>query len=292
MNHRTIVLGGLLSVLVTASEAQEPDGRINLDVVSNSPMSTIVVAAVSFGEASSQCPEDRGTLRISRGTLAWIRSSARPRFKFISVPISSTIEEGSRATMRPTDDETLRYRIETSGCQIDIAVREQVHRDGSWVSLLVPKQERPSLPPEERRELQRQFIENLRTPKESTPSSRDWLDRWNALTEEMRAWSSPSLPNPTGTAYWPFSFEDKPQTCFEAVGDFHIERSGIRFAFLTPLPGDLNRFVIERTDLDANRRRLYFTRGDCRFELTLSQSVLRSGEWISVPLAPIPPSKG
>jgi hypothetical protein len=82
-----------------------------------------------------------------------------------------------------------------------------------------------------------------------------------------------------------FPFEDRPQTCFEAASDFHIERSGIRFAFLTPLPGDLNRFVIERTDLDANRQRLYFTRGDCRFELTVNQSILRNGEWISVPLA-------
>ncbi len=128
----------------------------------------------------------------------------------------------------PIDDETQRYRIETPDCQMDIAVREQVRREGAWVSLLVPRQQRPSLPVEERRELQRQFIENLRTPKEQA-----------------------------------FPFEDRPQTCFDAVGDFQIERSGIRFAFLTPLPGDLNRFVIERTDLDANRGRLYFTRGEC-----------------------------
>jgi hypothetical protein len=151
----------------------------------------------------------------------------------------------------------------------------------------VPKQQRPSLPPEERREVQRQFMENLRTPKESTPSSRDWVDRWKAATKEMHDWSSPA-----GTAHWGFAFEDKPQTCFEAVGDLYIERSAIRFLFLTGLPGDLYRFVIERAELDANRQRLYFTRGDCRFELTVSQSVLRDGEWISVPLAVSPPPKG
>jgi hypothetical protein len=63
------------------------------------------------------------------------------------------------------------------------------------------------------------------------------------------------------------------------MGDSHIESSGIRFSFLTALPGDLNRFVIEREDPDANRGRLYFMRGDCRFELTVSQSVLRDGWW-------------
>jgi hypothetical protein len=89
-----------------------------------------------------------------------------------------------------------------------------------------------------------------------------------------------------------FPFDDKPQTCFEAAGDYQIERTGIIFSFLTGLPGDLNRFVIERTDLDANRSRLYFMRGDCRFELTVSQSVLRDGQWLDLPLAPAASPKG
>jgi hypothetical protein len=106
-----------------------------------------------------------------------------------------------------------------------------------------------------------------------------------AAFKELIPWQGvSSLP-------WSFYFEDRPETCFEGVGNFHIERSELRFSFLisflTGLPGNLNRFVIERTDLDANRRRLYFTHGDCRFELTISQSVLRGGEWILVSLAPI-----
>jgi hypothetical protein len=64
------------------------------------------------------------------------------------------------------------------------------------------------------------------------------------------------------------------------------------FSFLTPLPGELNRFVVERADPDANRSRLYFTRGDCRFELAITQSILRDSEWISLPLAPMPPRRG
>jgi len=162
---------------------------------------------------------------------------------------------------------------------MDIAVRQQVRREVSWESLLVPRGERPSLPQEERREIQRLSRESREIQRQSVENVR----RIAAIKESL-AWHGGadwSMP-------WTFYFEDRPETCFEAVGDFHIGRSGLRFSFLTALPGGLNRFMIERTDLDANRRRLYFTHADCRFELTISQSVLRGGEWISVPLVPIP----
>lgn len=278
MKHLAIVFSGLLSVFVTASAAQEPKSRIDLDVVSNSIIGGIVVARDSFSETDSQCPEDRGTLRIS-GTLEWIRSSEDyPR------PIISN----GHATMQPSTDDTQQYRIETADCRMDIAIREQIRRDRSWELLVVPKQPNASLSPEEsRRELQRQL--ELRA-KNNPRLPEDWLDRLRAAATEMSAWSS-SSGTVGGTVQQSFVFEEAPQTCFEAVGDFHIDRSGIRFAFLTHLPGDLNRFAIERTDLDMNRGRLYFTRGECRFELTVSQSVFRDGEWISVPLAPAPAPK-
>jgi hypothetical protein len=171
---------------------------------------------------------------------------------------------------------------------MDISVRQLIRHEGSWEPLLVPRQQRPSLPPDERRELQRQFTENLRTPKEPTSSSREMVDRFEAASKEIRAWGNGSGAF-AGSVRMPFGFDDRPQTCFEALGDYHIERSGIRFSFVTALPRDLNRFVIERTDLDANHRRLYFTREDCRFELTIGRSVSRDGQWISVPLEPIPP---
>jgi hypothetical protein len=278
MNNRTIVFSGLLSVFVTASAAQEPNSRINLDVLSNSPIPPIVVARISFAEEDSQCPEDRGQLRISGGTLALIRP----------IPTDPRPTSDWRLTAQATDDETQQYRLATSACQMDIAVRQQVRREGSWEPLLVPKQQRPSVPVEDRRELQRQFIENLRTPKEPSPSIREMVDRQTAATKERLAWGISGFAPFMRMA---FAFEDRPQVCFEALGDFHVERSGVRFSFLTPLPGDLNRFVIESANLDANRGRLYFTRGDCRFELTISQSVLRDGEWISVPLALTTPPK-
>ena len=109
----------------------------------------------------------------------------------------------------------------TGGPGLQLALREQVHRDGSWVSLLVAKPDRPSLPLEKRMELRRQFMENA---SKSAPS-RDRLDRWRAATKEIQEWSSPA-----GTIMQTFfGFEGPPQTCLEAVGDLYFERSAIRF---------------------------------------------------------------
>jgi hypothetical protein len=273
----TISLSGLLCVFVIdrvevlrPSAAHEPSNRIDLEVVSNSPASTIVIARVSFAEDDGECAEDHHVLRISGGRLAWIRSSAE---------FTPSTRHGV-ITMGPIDDDTEAYRIESQDCRMNLAVREQVHRDGSWVSLLVPKPDRPSLPLslEERMELRRQFMENA-----SKSAPRDRIDRWRAAMKEMQEWTSF-----VGTVHTSFAFEDQPQTCFEAVGDLYFERSAIRFQFVTGLPGDLNRFTIDR---DANDGRLYFSRGECRFEFTATKSVSRNGEWISVQLAPTAPPK-
>ncbi len=81
MNHHTILFSVFLSAFVTASAAQEPSSRIDLAVVSDSPFPRFVVVDVSFAQDDSQCPEDRGVLQISRGTLACgrYRRSLDPR---------------------------------------------------------------------------------------------------------------------------------------------------------------------------------------------------------------------
>jgi hypothetical protein len=147
MNCRAVLLCWFLCSFATQAAAQQPNGRIDLDVVSAVSFPLLVIARVSFAETDNQCPEDRGMLRIFGGTLALIRP----------MPTDPPPTSVWRATTEPIDDETQRYRAGTSTCQMDIAVRQQVRREGSWESLLVPRRERPSLPPEERRELQRQF---------------------------------------------------------------------------------------------------------------------------------------
>jgi hypothetical protein len=260
--------------------AQETSERIDLDVASASPFPRFIVSRVGFIEGDRQCPEDRGTLRISRGTLTQL---------YLTTPTDSRPTVSWHATKQPIDDETQLYR-EAPTCRMEVAVRQQVRRDGSWISLLVPRAVRPSVPLEERRELQRQFTKNLLAAKDrEVIDPKELTDRWEAGERALRAAKNPSV---YGFSSWPFAFEDKQQTCFEALGDYRIEKTGIVFVFLTGLPGDLNRFVIERTNLDANRSRLYFMRDDCRFELMVSQSVLRDGQWLALPLAPTASPKG
>ena len=33
-----------------------------------------------------------------------------------------------------------------------------------------------------------------------------------------------------GFTSWPFAFEERPQACFEAIGDYRIERTGVMFS--------------------------------------------------------------
>ena len=276
---RPSVLLCWLFLPATVSFAQEPSGSIDLDVLSASPVPGVFVARIAFVESDILCPEDRGNLRISRGTLTQVR---------MTLPADPRFNSNQRATIQPIDDETQQYQIELPNCRMNIAVRQQVRRDGSWTSLLVPSGQRPSVPLEERRE-QGLYYENW-LKRELTPATKESTERMLAA---LNAWQTAgSLNHSVGTVSKNFPFDDVPQTCFEAAGDYQIGRTGIIFSFLTGFPGDLNRFVIERTDLDANRSRLYFMRGDCRFELTVSQSVLRDGHWVPLPLAPSPLPKG
>jgi hypothetical protein len=87
-------------------------------------------------------------------------------------------------------------------------------------------------------------------------------------------------------------FEDAPASCVEALGDYAIDQDGITFLFATGLPGDLNRFVIERGDIDEDHGRLHFARGDCRFEITIGAEILHNGQWIARSVAPFLPSAG
>jgi hypothetical protein len=177
------------------------------------------------------------------------------------------------ANILPIDNQTQQYRVESPNCRVNIAVRQQVRRDGVWTSLPATANSTEKLPSLARREIK---LEEL-TPVE--------MEHFEAANRAENTAGSLVL----SVAIWGmgFSFDDRPQTCFEAVGNYEIGRTGVIFSFLTGLPGNANRFIIERTELDANRSRLYFTNDNCRFELTVSEDVLHHGRWFSRPLAPI-----
>jgi hypothetical protein len=59
---------------------------------------------------------------------------------------------------------------------------------------------------------------------------------------------------------WGAGFDIGTENCFEGFGEYQIDGSGFRIMFFTPLPAELNRFAIDRTDLDANRGLLTFWR--------------------------------
>jgi hypothetical protein len=86
-----------------------------------------------------------------------------------------------------------------------------------------------------------------------------------------------------------FGFEGAPPHCFQAVGQFDLSSKGLTLSFPPNLPGDLNRFAIERADVDPYHARLYLVRDDCRLEFSISKSVLHGDQWAAVPLAAIPP---
>jgi hypothetical protein len=263
MNFRALLFGLVLFAPATVSSAQEGSGRIDLDVLSRSPFPNLFAARIAFGGGQSGCPVDHGYLSVSRSMLWQTRIG----------PEDPRLNSNMKATILPIDDETQQYRVESPNCRFDIAVRQKVRRDGVWASLLVPEIQRSNVRLEARREIK---------PEELTPVEKERLE----AADKARDTAGSLVSAPIGVMSMGFSFDNKPQTCLEVAGDYQIGRMGIIFSFLTGLPGDLNRFVIERTDLDANRSRLSFTRGDCQFELTVSQSLRRHGHWVALPIAP------
>jgi hypothetical protein len=80
-----------------------------------------------------------------------------------------------------------------------------------------------------------------------------------------------------------FFFEGPPKAtlanCFQAVGSYDVSREDVFFTFLRGLPGNVNRFAIERNDINSYQGRLYFVRGGCRLQVTASGSRKYNSEW-------------
>jgi len=275
MKFRIVMVMGLVLASTGGGLAQQPGGRIDLSRFTDE-LSGLVSVRAPFEEGSVVCPEERTLLTISNGQLSQLQHNPSPPARW------------RRHETKMIDDETYRSQYATDECRFDLLVRMQVLRDGSWASLLVPRLNRPSLSAEEKKNALDDLLESGRRRSESlSPEERkERLDRFLELGRT--GWSMGRL----STMRLGVRFEGAPPNCLQAVGEFDLNAKGLALSFPTNLPGDLNRFVIERADVDPYRTRLYLTRDDCRFELSISKFFLRGDEWVPVPVAPATPVRG
>jgi hypothetical protein len=270
---RKALFCSILSAFATAAAAQEPSGRVDLDVLAGNPLPQLVVGRVIFSPTDAACPQQLGTLRL--------RSDGQNR-ELTGLGFLANSHNWTWNTT-PLDDETYRHRVATSTCRVDLDIRQQVRRDGVWTALFLPRPLRPSLSPEERSAAKREQEDR------PSPSPAERFGRYRDALDARSAMGSLRQGGPI-TISQGFGFEGV-QTCFDAVGDYLVEQNGVAFQFVTDLPGNLNRFVLERIDVDDDHSRLSLSRDDCRVEITIGASILWQGQWVARSIAPFIPSQ-
>jgi hypothetical protein len=183
----------------------------------------------------------------------------------------------------PSDDFTYRLQYARPNCRVDIDIRQQVRSDGDWRSLPVITERRPSLSEEARQQAVRQRLGDPALRKDAKPMTPSDLDKINEMLK-------PKGPPRWGASTFSmgFPFEEAPRPCLEAFGEYRLAKNSFALAFFAPLPAELNKFVMEGADLDETHGRIYLTRDDCRFEFTISQSAIRDGQPVAIPLRPVP----
>jgi hypothetical protein len=268
MIYRTFIAFLLLLPAIGTSGAQQASDKIDLGRFTDVPTGVIGIGA-SFESTSAMCPEDQALFRIARGALMQFRTSTEaPRQQYMDVQNTAT------------DDYTHSGQYRVFECRVDLLVGMQGLIDGSWVPILLPKTRRPNRSAEERKQAVDELMAQARTQLEqmSPEERKERSDRFRE--QQATGWSIGRLPTTSAGVGFEASGD-----CFEAVGTFALDQSGIRFLFPTNMPGGVNQFTIERADVDLNRARFYFVRDKCRLEIEISRSVLRGGQWHAVPLA-------
>jgi hypothetical protein len=252
----------LMVALSPTAVAQKSSGYVDLDDMSGGIGTQLAVFRVLLSETDAICPQQTGIVRIaSTGRVMEILAIVRGN------------SPGYR--MDPTadpDDFTSRRRIETDSCRIDIDMSEQQQRNGEWAPLLAF---------DESNDYSGDLNGKTDNPPPTSPAELDAYDRSN----RARAHAGRLLQGVTATiksGLWRGGRQD----CFEAVGTYLIDRSGLTLLFPTGLGGELNRFFIERVDVDADHSTLYLSRGSCRVGFTISAAISRDGAWVPLPIAP------
>lgn len=252
----------------SAASAQQTLNRIDLDVgeatvLPQESASPVAISGIAFSPVDVVCPEEHGTIEIRLGQMYLSRINSRGQAGSITAGLHN----------KPLDDETYQYEIGNAECSLALQVRLQTQRDGGWQPALLPYWSRPSVPKEERSALFREMLNFMKERRESgkpEPLSRPLVP------------PSQQILGASGIGE-AFFFEVPPEAkfedCFQAVGTYEVGQDGVFFTFLRGLPGKVNRFAIERNDINGFQGRLYFVRGGCRLQVTASGTRKYNSEW-------------
>jgi hypothetical protein len=271
----------LILNFVSAASAQQSRNRIDLDVGEAAPLpqgaaSPSTILGIAFRPADVVCPEEHGTIEIRSGQIYLSRINSQNRARSSTLPGNSI---GDPFQTKPLDDETYQYEIGNEQCRLVLHVRLQTRRNGEWQPAFLPYWSRPSISNEERsahgRELMNLFKEHRERGK-AEPQSRPPLPPSPQMLGDVSG---------TGEAFF---FEAPPEArladCFQAVGAYEVGQDGVFFTFLRALPGNLNRFAIERNDINSHQGRLYFVQDGCRVQIMTSGSWRYNSEWAPLTL--------
>jgi hypothetical protein len=269
MYFRLLVSFCLVWNLGGAASAQQSKNRIDLSDASpllEGAPSLGAVSRIAFRPTDAVCPEEHGTVEIRLGQmfLSRIKSSTLP----VNEPVRLSQNNKS------LDDETYQYEIGNEECRIVLLVRLQTRRDGVWQPASLPYLSRPSVSKEERLAFMRGMLDFMKERRESGKSG--------AQPQPPQQPDGQMLGDVSVVGEG-FFFEGQSKAaladCFQAVGTYEVGQEGVFFMFPRGLPGNVNRFAIERNDINSYQGRLYFVQGGCRVQVTTSGSRKFNFEW-------------
>ena len=254
-----VIASLLLVALSPTALAQKSSGHMNLEDMNQGFGAQLAVFRVAISKTDAICPQQTGIFGInSKGILA---------------DIVASLQGGGDWRMDDTqapDDFTYRRRLATDSCRIDIDMSQQQKRNGEWIPLLSAV--RPNAVSDD-------VSRNSDNPPAPSPAQSEAYDRHVRVREHagnlLQGW--------TANIKSGIKFEGS-KDCFEAVGTFQIDQSGVTLLFPTGLNGELNRFFIERVDADTEYSTLYLSRDSCRVGFTVSASIFHEGSWVPLPI--------
>jgi hypothetical protein len=242
-----------LFTLITFAAAQDITGKIDLE--SNpSPVPSAAGGGIVYKSSLADCPSLNWQFVTSEGSLYFIG-----KHSFLLKKKGTENRTGHIfKSPRPLDDETYEFIVEGRDCRFVADIRQQVRNGEKWNYLTVERvAQHPNLSKYEKK------LNGTKTLHFSP------YDNFGNLF--------------VGDGYMTpgFRFENAPPICLDMIGTFELDQDYLTFYFPVGLRPELNRFTILRSDIDNTQGRVYFSKGDCRYELTIHYAFLANGVWIN-----------